>query len=69
MDRFNSNEIYNRTPEDEIIFQEGVQARKACYPITENPYSWSISSSIINIHKRNVWNAGWADWDMIVNLK
>lgn len=69
MDRFNSNEIYESSKDDEVIFQEGVQARKACYPISENPYNFSISSSIIDTHKRNVWAAGWADWDMVVNSR
>lgn len=66
MDRFNSNEepenIFNNP-----FFLEGLEARVRNRPRSENPYSWNISSSIIDTRKRDLWYAGWADGDMTFN--
>ena len=63
MDRFNSRE-------DDLSFltkeyTEGMIARGQGKLPEDNPYRFSVSSPIVDKHRLSLWNAGWADQDMI----
>ena len=66
MDRFNSNEDIELSTNSQE-FKEGVEARKSGKSNTENPYKFNISTTITDQGKIALWNAGWADQDMIYN--
>ena len=65
MDRF------NRREDDDLSFTskeyaEGMIARGQGKLPKDNPYRFSISSSVTDERKLSLWNAGWADQDMIL---